>query len=216
MLLRGARGTEQGQSGPRGRRGLPRGGSDGTLEQVDPVAGVNRVDRAAEAESDRSNVDLVLYSPRIPQNVGAVGRLCAVTRTPLHVIRPITFPLDDKALKRSAMDYWKYVSLAVHDSYPACREALAGRRLWLFSTRGERLYTEAPYEPGDVLLFGSEPNGVPDNIRHELAEWTVQIPLFERRTRSLNLAMACAIGLYEAIRQIHSGLGARDKGRGAN
>ncbi|MCB2155549.1 tRNA (cytidine(34)-2'-O)-methyltransferase [bacterium] len=148
-----------------------------------------------------SDLHLVLYSPRIPQNVGAIGRLCAATCTVMHVIRPITFPMDDKALKRSAMDYWDHVELHLHDNWPACKDWLGDRRIWFFTRHTERLYTDVQYQSGDVLMFGNENHGVPDNMREELRESSVGMPILNPHTRSLNLAMASAVGLYEAIRQ---------------
>lgn len=131
--------------------------------------------------------------------------MCAATCTVLHVVRPITFPLDDKALKRSAMDYWDHVELHVHNDWRACRLWLGvERRVWFFTRHTERIYTEVAYRPGDVLLFGSEASGVPDNMREELRDCAVGMPILNPRTRSLNLAMASAVGLYEAIRQTHA------------
>lgn len=150
-----------------------------------------------------SGFDLVLYSPRIPQNVGGIGRLCAATNTPLHIVRPIPFQLDDRTLRRSAMDYWDHVELSIHDDFPACRAALALRRLWLFSTRGRRAHWDADFRRGDVLLFGSEPAGVPEDLHAEIGvEHTLRVPLLNPAARSLNLSMAAGIGLYEALRQI--------------
>ncbi|MBX3728248.1 MAG: tRNA (cytidine(34)-2'-O)-methyltransferase [Candidatus Sumerlaeia bacterium] len=160
--------------------------------------------RAPRLESP-SGLELVLYSPRIPQNVGAIGRLCATTSTPMHVIRPITFPLDDRALRRSAMDYWDHVHLTLHDGFRAFRDAMPERRIWLFSTRGQRLHWDTEFQLGDVLLFGNEAHGVPENIHAELGpERVVRLPQGNPHTRSLNLAMAAAVALFEAMRRVQA------------
>ncbi len=148
-------------------------------------------------------VHLALYSPRIAQNVGAAGRLCAATKTPLHVIRPIPFSFDDKTLKRTGMDYWELVDWTVHADFAAFQKAMENRRIWLFTTKAEQAHTDVSYRAGDVLLFGNEPHGVPDEVHSQIgAEHSVKIPIFEPRARSLNLATACAVAIYEAIRSI--------------
>ncbi|MBI5153770.1 tRNA (cytidine(34)-2'-O)-methyltransferase [Candidatus Poribacteria bacterium] len=145
---------------------------------------------------------IILFSPRIAQNVGSIGRLCAAARAPLHIVRPVPFRLDDKSLRRTAMDYWEFLSLTIHTGWPACRAAFAGRRIWLFTTKAERLHTSVEYRAGDALLFGNESHGVPEEVRQELGEdAAVRIPIHEPRARSLNLSQAAAIGLHEAIRQ---------------
>lgn len=147
-------------------------------------------------------VSVALHSPRIPQNLGAVGRLCAATRSPLHVVRPVPFPLDDKSLRRTGMDYWDYVRLSVHVDFAAMREHAPAGRVWLFTTRATQPHSEARFEPGDWLLFGNESHGVPDDVHAAIGEErSLRIPILDERARSLNLASAVAIGLYEALRQ---------------
>lgn len=145
---------------------------------------------------------VVLYSPRIPQNVGAVGRLCAATRTALHVVRPVPFALDDKSLRRAGMDYWEFVRLSIHNDFEAMRGAAPAGRTWLFTTKATMPHAEARFEPGDWLLFGNESHGVPDEVHDAIGgERRVRIPILDERARSLNLASAVAVGLYEALRQ---------------
>lgn len=147
-------------------------------------------------------ISIALYSPRIPQNVGAVGRLCAATRAPLHIVRPVPFPLDDKSLRRTGMDYWDYVGLTVHSDFASLAAAAPAGRVWLFTTRATVPHTEARFAAGDWLLFGNESHGVPDDVHDTIgAERCLRIPILDERARSLNLASAVAIGLYEALRQ---------------
>ncbi len=143
---------------------------------------------------------IALYSPRIARNVGAIGRVCAATGAVLHVIRPIPFQLDDKALRRAGMDYWAHVDLRVHDSFAEFAEA-AGEGVWLFTTHGSRSHVDAPYAAGDCLLFGNEPHGVPDDVRAAVPSGRhLRVPMPGPAGRSLNLATTVAVGLYEALR----------------
>lgn len=143
--------------------------------------------------------DIVLHSPRIALNAGAVGRICAATGAPLHVVRPIPFRLDEPTLRRSGLDYWEFVRLSVHADWAACRESLGARRTWLFSTRGGVAAFEAPFAPGDALLFGNESHGAPEWLHDEVGpERTVVLPMADERARSLNLATAVAAALYLA------------------
>ncbi|MBV8939839.1 MAG: tRNA (cytidine(34)-2'-O)-methyltransferase [Alphaproteobacteria bacterium] len=144
-----------------------------------------------------SHIGVALYEPDIPQNVGSVMRLCACLGAPLHIVEPCGFPWDDKRLKRVAMDYAAQVRLQRHRAWEEFR-ASAGR-LVLFSTRAETPYTAFAYRPGDILLFGRESAGVPEHV-HEAAHARVTIPLHPA-TRSLNVALAAAMGLGEALRQ---------------
>ncbi len=149
-------------------------------------------------------VAIVLHSPRIAQNAGAVGRVCAATGVPLHIIRPVPFRLDDKALRRAGMDYWPHVDLRIHDSFIDFAEVASGR-LWLFTTRGKRSHIDASYEAGDYLFFGNEPHGVPDEVRAAIPpEQHLRIPMPGPAGRSLNLATSVAVGLYEAMRCLNA------------
>ena len=147
-------------------------------------------------------MEIVLLSPKIPQNVGAIGRLCAATNTALHVVRPIPFQLDDRSLRRSGMDYWDHVALTVHTDYTAWRGSRATGRDWLLTTRGGTSLWDVAFEPGDALVFGSEDHGVSDAVRNDFGpERAVRIPQMNPEARSLNLSMAACIALYEALRQ---------------
>jgi len=150
-----------------------------------------------------SGLRLVLHSPRIALNVGAVGRLCAATGTELHVVRPIPFSLDERTLERSGLDYWSYVRLVVHTDWSGFLRTMGDGRAWLFTTRGTRAWDEARFRRGDALVFGNEPHGVTDEVRESIPqERHLKIPMLDPRARSLNMAMAAAVGIYEAIRQV--------------
>ncbi|MDX1972719.1 MAG: tRNA (cytidine(34)-2'-O)-methyltransferase [Candidatus Sumerlaeia bacterium] len=146
---------------------------------------------------------ITLFSPRIPANVGAVGRLCAATQTPLHLIRPLGFSFTDQSLQRSGLDYFEHVEKHLHNSFGDFMASAGERRVWLFTTHGERLYWDAEFSPTDFLLFGNEPHGVTEEIRAAIPrERHVIVPMPSPHGRSLNLATTVGIALYEALRQV--------------
>ena len=142
---------------------------------------------------------LALYQPDQAGNVGTIIRLAACFGVPLDLIEPLGFPWGDRAVKRAGMDYAELANVTRHADWAAFEAALAGR-LVLFTTAGGTRLPAARFESGDVLLFGSESRGVPDEV-HERAELRVRIPQIEG-TRSLNLAVAAGIGVAEAVRQV--------------
>lgn len=144
---------------------------------------------------------IVLVEPEIPGNTGSIARLCAATGTELHLVGPLGFRLTDKKLRRAGLDYWDAVPLARHTSIEACFHDAPPQRVHLFSTGAERSYLEAHYEPGDALVFGNETRGLPDALLREQPDSVLGIPLQPEHVRSLNLANAAAIVLYEALRQ---------------
>ncbi|MCC6766219.1 MAG: tRNA (cytidine(34)-2'-O)-methyltransferase [Deltaproteobacteria bacterium] len=144
---------------------------------------------------------VALVEPEIPPNTGSIARLCAATGTPLHLIGTLGFSIDDKHLKRAGLDYWPWVDVRRHADWAAFTAAVPGRRLG-FSARATRPYTSVAYAPGDVLVFGCETRGLPAAIRDELAAELYAIPIANPNVRSLNLANAVAIVLYEARRQL--------------
>lgn len=142
---------------------------------------------------------LVLFQPDIPQNVGACIRLSACFGVPLDVIRPTGFALDDRSMKRAALDYGPLSHMALHDDWDAyCGAGQAGR-LILFTTKAARVMTGFDFQTDDRLLFGRETAGVPDFV-HQAADERLFIPI-RPETRSLNLATSAAITLFEALRQ---------------
>lgn len=143
---------------------------------------------------------IVLFEPEIPPNTGNVIRIAANTGVALHLIGPLGFALDDTRLRRAGLDYHEYASVRLHGSFAEFCAGHRGRVLG-FSTRGQRRHSEIDYAPGDALLFGPETRGLPDSILSALApEDRVRIPM-QRAARSLNLANAVSIALYEALRQ---------------
>ena len=148
-------------------------------------------------------VHVVLVEPLIPPNTGSVGRLCVGTGTRLHLVEPLGFDIDEKAVRRAGLDYWKHVDLRVHPDWDSCKAALGvpeGR--WHFlSSHGTKPYTAARFEPGSVLVFGKETSGLGEDLRAEAGERLLTIPQFGP-VRSLNLAVCAGIVLYEALRQL--------------
>ena len=145
--------------------------------------------------------DLVIFEPEIPPNTGNMIRLCANTGARLHLVRPLGFSLDEPRLRRAGLDYRELAQVSVHDSLDACLSALENPRVFAFSTRAERVYTDADFAPGDALLFGPETRGLPQALLDALpARQRLRIPL-RAGNRSLNLANAAAVALYEAWRQ---------------
>ncbi len=143
---------------------------------------------------------VVLVQPEIAPNTGAIARLCAATGSPLHLVEPLGFRLTDRALKRAGLDYWDAVDLHRHVSWDAWL-AEAPPRFHLLSTAGPRPHYGAQYRPGDALVFGCESSGLPDAILARWPDRIIQIPMRTDCVRSLNLATAVGIVLYEALRQ---------------
>lgn len=144
---------------------------------------------------------IVLVEPEIPQNTGTVVRLCAATACPLHLVKPLGFDVDDRTLKRAGLDYWKHASVAIHESFGDFRLAHPGGRCWYTSKKATLLYTEVAFRPDDFLVFGKETTGLPEDMLSQSPETSIRIPMFGP-VRSLNLANAVSIVLYEALRQV--------------
>jgi tRNA (cytidine/uridine-2'-O-)-methyltransferase len=155
---------------------------------------------------------IVLVRPEIPQNTGSIARLAAATRARLHLIGPLGFSLEDRYLKRAGLDYWPLVDLRTYAGWAefaaAARrdsgeavEARAEGRMRYFSARAKRSYVEAEYAPGDFLVFGSETRGLGEEFLRPRMDSAYRIPIFEPGVRSLNLANAVSIVVYEALRQ---------------
>jgi tRNA (cytidine/uridine-2'-O-)-methyltransferase len=142
---------------------------------------------------------LALYEPDIPQNLGAFIRLAACLATPLDIIEPCGFPVDDKRIRRAAMDYYDLAQLRRHDSWAAYRRDRPPGRLVLLTTAGATSLPQATFRPDDTLLLGRESAGVPDDV-HAAADLRVRVPL-QKGARSLNVALAAAMVLSEALRQ---------------
>ena len=145
---------------------------------------------------------VVLFEPEIPPNTGSIARLCAATLTPLHLIEPLGFKIDDKHLKRAGLDYWELVDLRVHKSWEAFLAADPGKQLLFFSKRALRSYTDARFQEDDFLVFGPETRGLPKGWLDAHEESSYRIPMFGAGVRSLNLSSAVSIVLYEGLRQL--------------
>jgi len=147
-------------------------------------------------------MNIVLVEPEIPPNTGNVARLCAATKTRLHLVEPLGFRLDDSQLKRAGMDYWQQVEWHRWPDMPAfTRHLPAGSRLWYIESGGPRAYTEARFESGDYLVFGRETAGLPKQLLEPNRDWWLRIPMFNPASRSLNLSNCAALVLFEALRQ---------------
>ncbi len=145
---------------------------------------------------------IALIEPEIPPNTGNVARLCAATGCRLHLVEPLGFSIDDKSLKRAGLDYWHLVDLVVHPSLEAFLEATASQRLWLFSTRAERTYAEAPFASGDVVVFGKETKGLPQALLDAHPETTLRVPMRPQSVRSINLSTTVGIATYAALARL--------------
>jgi tRNA (cytidine/uridine-2'-O-)-methyltransferase len=145
--------------------------------------------------------DIVLYEPEIPPNTGNIIRLCANTGTGLHLVKPLGFTLEDRQLKRAGLDYHEFAALQVHETWQACLDALAGRRMFALTTKGSMRHSDVEFRAGDVFVFGPETRGLPEFIREQFAsEHRLRLPMLPH-SRSLNLANSAAVLVYEAWRQ---------------
>ena len=144
---------------------------------------------------------VVLYQPEIPPNTGNIIRICANTGAALHLIRPLGFDWDDKRMRRAGLDYHDFTRVILHDSLEACEQLLSKSRWFAMTTKGSRNFAEVTFDAADVVLFGPETRGLPDEV---LARWPqerkLRIPM-QAPSRSINLANSVAITLYEAWRQ---------------
>lgn len=149
-------------------------------------------------------LNLVLVEPEIPQNTGNIARLCAATGTILNLIEPLGFRLTDREVKRAGLDYWDAVDIRRFSNFAKFQDELPNARKLFFSTSGEKSYTEAEYRPGDYLVFGSESRGLPLELLDAHPDNVYNIPMKLENVRSLNLANAASIVLYEALRQCNA------------
>lgn len=146
---------------------------------------------------------IVFVEPEIPPNTGNIARTCAATDSVLHLVRPLGFDIDSKAVRRAGLDYWPFVKLEVHDSLEEFLKTYADRRMFLATTKGGKRYTDVKYEDGDMILFGRETQGLPKDFVEKNKDFAIRIPMSENtRLRSLNLANSANIILFEALRQL--------------
>lgn len=148
-------------------------------------------------------IHIVLVEPEIPPNTGNIARSVAATDSVLHLVKPLGFKLDEKSLRRAGLDYWPYVTLEVHECLDDFLAEYEGKRMWLATTKGDKIYTEATFRDEDMILFGKETAGLPKDLIESKKEWSVRIPMSEdTRLRSFNLSNAANIILFEALRQL--------------
>jgi tRNA (cytidine/uridine-2'-O-)-methyltransferase len=146
-------------------------------------------------------IRVALVEPEIPQNTGNIARLCAATKTPLHIVGVAGFRLDDRAVKRAGLDYWPEVTLNKHPNLASLFNDLPNARFIYLTTKAERIYTDWTFQDNDCLVFGRETRGLPLELLKENWNNCLKIPIFNPKVRSLNLANAVAIVVYEALRQ---------------
>lgn len=145
---------------------------------------------------------IALLEPEIPPNTGNIIRLCVATGTTLHVIGRAGFPLGERTVRRAAVDYWDEVALYRHASLEEFEASQRAGRIFCFSAHAATLYTDISYQAGDSLLFGCESKGLPDSVVARYGDQALRIPMPTGKVRSLNLANAVSIALYEALRQV--------------
>lgn len=143
---------------------------------------------------------VVLHQPEIPYNTGSVGRTCVAVGAKLWLVRPLGFRVDDYYLRRAGLDYWEHLAWEVVDDWEALVKQLPAERHWTFTKKASRLFTEAAFHPGDVLVFGSESRGLPDELLAANPDRNLRIPV-RAQVRSLNLSNAVAVAVYEAQRR---------------
>ena len=145
-------------------------------------------------------LNIVLHQPEIPQNAGNIGRTCVAVGARLHLIEPLGFLLNEKALKRAGMDYWHELDVSTYVNYQEFLEKNPEAKIYYATTKGRKLYSDVAYEPDCYLMFGKESGGIPEEILKEHPDTCIRIPMLGD-TRSLNLSNAAAIVTYEALRQ---------------
>ena len=147
-------------------------------------------------------MNIVLYEPEMPANTGNIGRTCVATNTKLHLIEPLGFKLSEKHLVRAGLDYWDKLDVTVYSDYQDFLKRNPGAKIYMATTKGPNVYTEAHFEPDCYIMFGKESAGIPEEILMEHKDQCVRIPMINE-IRSLNLSNSVAIVLYEALRQNH-------------
>jgi tRNA (cytidine/uridine-2'-O-)-methyltransferase len=145
---------------------------------------------------------VVLFQPEIPPNTGSIARLCAATLTPLHLIEPLGFKIDDKHLKRAGLDYWEFVDVRLYKSWQHFLSETGAGSLLYFSKRASQSFIRARYQERSYLVFGPETRGLPQELLDANLERAYRIPMMSTGVRSLNLSNAVSIVLYEGLKQL--------------
>lgn len=147
-------------------------------------------------------LNIVLIEPEIPMNTGNIGRLSLASGSNLHLVKPFGFELDDKRLKRAGLDYWKHISITIYDNTEAFFAKNKGKSMAFMSSHGTKNYLEIDYCEGMFLVFGKESEGLPTSITDDNADKLYKIPIHSPHVRSLNLANAVSVVVYEGLRQL--------------
>ena len=145
-------------------------------------------------------LNIVLHEPEIPANTGNIGRTCVATGTRLHLIEPLGFKLNEKNLKRAGMDYWSNLDVTTYINYEEFLERNPGAKIYMATTKAQKVYTDVQYEPDCYIMFGKESAGIPEEILVQHKENCIRIPM-RHDSRSLNLSNSVSVVLYEALRQ---------------
>lgn len=147
-----------------------------------------------------AKLNIVLYEPEIPFNTGAIGRTCVATGTRLHLIEPLGFKIDEKSVKRAGLDYWPQLDVTTYVNFDEFLEKNPGAKIYMATTKGKNVYSDAKFEPDCYIMFGKESAGIPERILAHHKDDCIRIPMIGE-TRSLNLSNSVAVVLYEALRQ---------------
>ena len=149
--------------------------------------------------------NIVLVEPQIPQNTGTIGRICVNLGATLHLIKPLGFDIDDKAVKRAGLDYWKHLDLVVWESFAEFLKAHPiDAHTYMATTKTDNLYFDAPFKKGDYILFGSETKGIDEEVLLSYPEQCITIPM-GGKGRSLNLGVSVGVVIYDALRKNYDG-----------
>ena len=143
---------------------------------------------------------IILHQPEIPANTGNIGRTCVATGTSLHLIEPLGFQLNEKAIRRAGMDYWEHLDVTRYINFDDFMQQHPGAKIWMATTKAKHSYTDVTFRPDDFIMFGKESAGIPEEILVEYEDNCIRIPMLPQ-IRSLNLSNSVAIVLYEALRQ---------------
>lgn len=147
-----------------------------------------------------AKLNIVLFEPEIPFNTGAIGRTCVATGTRLHLIEPLGFKIDEKSVKRAGLDYWPQLDVTTYVNYQDFLDKNPGAKIYMATTKGKNVYSDAQFEPDCYIMFGKESAGIPEHILAHHKDDCIRIPMIGE-TRSLNLSNSVAVVLYEALRQ---------------
>jgi tRNA (cytidine/uridine-2'-O-)-methyltransferase len=150
-------------------------------------------------------LNIVLIEPEIPNNTGNIGRLALGSGSHLHLVKPFGFTIDDSRLKRAGLDYWQYLSVTYYENIDAFFKINKDKKMAFLSSHGNKKHWDIPFEEGIFLIFGKESIGLPKDLLQEHKNSLFKIPLYSKYVRSLNLANAVSIVVYEGLKKIHKG-----------